>query len=73
MRRWRQALHTVVQDGSTRDNSYKIKSRLLLDIRKSFFSIRVIREWNMLPRKTVSSPSLEVLKTKLAKVPSHLL
>lgn len=63
----------MVEDGSTRDNSYKKKSRLLPDIRKPFFSIRMIREWNMLPRKTVSSPSLEVLKTKLDKVPSHLL
>lgn len=63
----------MVQDGNMRDNSYKIKSRLLPDIRKPFFSIRMIREWNMLPRKTVSLPSLEVLKTKLAKVPSHLL
>lgn len=52
------------------ETSYKIRSRLLPDIRKPFFSIRIIREWNMLPRKTVSSLSLDILKTKLAKVPS---
>ncbi|KFZ64916.1 hypothetical protein N321_02240, partial [Antrostomus carolinensis] len=57
----------------TRGNWLKLKEgRFRLDIRKKFFTVRVVRHWKRLPREAVDAPSLEVLKARLDEALSNL-
>ena len=41
------------------------EGRFRLDVRGTFFTMRVIRCWNRLPRQAVDALSLEVFKVRL--------
>ncbi|KFR05942.1 hypothetical protein N306_14215, partial [Opisthocomus hoazin] len=54
-------------------NGSKLKEgRFRLDIRKKFFTMRVVKHWHMLPREAVAAPSLEVFKARLDGALSNL-
>ncbi|KFO80774.1 hypothetical protein N303_13711, partial [Cuculus canorus] len=41
------------------------RGRFRLDIRRNFFTMRVVRHWHRLPREAVAAPSLEAFKARL--------
>ena len=61
----------IVKEQGVLDLNWK-KDRFRLDIRKKFFTLRVVRHWTRLPREAVAAPSLAVLKVRLDGALSNL-
>ena len=53
----------------TRDNGFKLKEgRFRLGMRKKFFTQKLVRQWNTLPREFVDAPFLKTLKARLDEI-----
>jgi len=62
----------VCRDRRRGDGCKLKEGRFRLDIRKKFFTMRVVKHWNMLPREAVAAPSLAVFKARLDGALSNL-
>jgi len=57
-----------------KENGFKQEHmRFRLNIRKKFFTIRVLSHWHRLPRDVMDSPTLETLKVRLDRALSTLI
>jgi len=68
-----EGLFTRACSDRTRRNGFKLKEgRFTSDIRKKFFTVRVVRHWHRLPREAVDAHSLAAFQARLDGALSNL-
>ena len=56
------------------NNGFKMKEgSFRLDTKKKFFTMRVVRYWQRLPRKATDAPSLKAIKARLDEALGNLI